>query len=109
MNALTQFLRNVVLVLLAFAGLAMAFVFMVSTAIAIGVLYLVARLRGKPFAPAAFWQARRGNVQWQFVRTAASGASGAAATRSAPSASSTPPRRVSRTDNVTDVEARDLP
>src|SRR5690606_11874389 len=110
MNALTQFLRNVVLVLLAFAGLAMAFILMVSTAIALGVLYIVARLRGKPFAPAAFWQARRNNVQWQFVRSAASGASGAGATRSAPdAATATPPRRVPRTDNVTDVEARDLP
>jgi|SRR5690606_38172554 len=107
MNALTQFLRNVVLVLLAFAGLAMAFILMVSTAIALGVLYIVARLRGKPFAPAAFWQARRNNVQWQFVRSAASGAG---ATRSAPdAATATPPRRVPRTDNVTDVEARDLP
>ncbi|WNQ45540.1 hypothetical protein PVZ89_19760 [Bordetella pertussis] len=33
----------------------MALVFMASTAIAVGVLYLVAKVRGKPFVVRAYW------------------------------------------------------
>lgn len=37
----------------------MAFVFMISTAIAIGVLYIVARIKGRPFGVRAYWEERR--------------------------------------------------
>lgn len=101
MNALTNLLRNVVILMLALAGLAMAFVFMVATAIALGVLYIVARVRGKPFAPAAFWSARRSNMQWHFTRAAPGQRPEApfAANKS----------RAARNDKVIDVEVRELP
>lgn len=37
----------------------MAFVLMFSTAIAIGVLYIVARIKGRPFGVRAYWDERR--------------------------------------------------
>jgi len=40
-------------------GMAMALVFMVSTAIAVGVLYVVARVKGRPFGVRAYWSDRR--------------------------------------------------
>ena len=59
MNTLTQILRGVLFFILAMCGMAMAFVFMVSTAIAIGVLYIVARIKGRPFGVRAYWDQRR--------------------------------------------------
>ena len=59
MNTLTQILRGVLFFVLALCGMAMAFVFMVSTAIAIGVLYIVARIKGRPFGVRAYWDQRR--------------------------------------------------
>ena len=110
MNSISNFLRSILVLFLALAGIAMAFILMVSTAIALGVMYIVARVRGKPFAPAAFWQARRNGMQWQFVRpgqtSADAGASHARDTE-APSPARQP-RRVRRDLNVTDVEARDI-
>ncbi|HEX7747810.1 MAG TPA: hypothetical protein VF445_03575 [Bordetella sp.] len=57
---LPRLLRNVCFAVIALIGAAMAIVFMVSTAIAVGLLYIVARLRGKPFGVRAYWQQRRG-------------------------------------------------
>lgn len=112
MNFLTDMLRNVLVLMLALAGLAMAFVLMVSTAIALGVMYLVARVRGKPFAPAAFWQARRNGMQWGFVRPGAAarqpGTHEASAQQQSSSAQPQPLRQRYRDLGVTDVEARDL-
>jgi len=59
MNTFTQILRGVLFLILAVCGMAMAFVFMVSTAIAIGVLYIVARVKGRPFGVRAYWEERR--------------------------------------------------
>lgn len=59
MNTFTQILRGVLFLILAICGMAMAFVFMVSTAIAIGVLYIVARIKGRPFGVRAYWDERR--------------------------------------------------
>ena len=56
---LTRFLRTVILAMLALVGMGMALLFMVSTAIAVGVLYIVAKLRGKPFGARAYWSQRR--------------------------------------------------
>ncbi len=58
MNLIQQILRAALFLDLAFFGLVMAFVFMASTALAIGVLYIVARLKGRPFAPSdhAAWR-----------------------------------------------------
>ncbi len=111
MNTLSRLLRSVVVLMLALAGLAMAFVLMVSTAIALGVMYIVARLRGRPFSVASMWQARRG-TQWAFVRRpGAAGPAGPAAARDAepvqPAARG--PVHLRRDRNVTDVEVRDVP
>lgn len=111
MNFLTDLLRNVLVLMLALAGLAMAFVLMVSTAIALGVMYVVARVRGKPFAPAAFWQARRNGMQWGFARPGAAPRHPEEHDASAqqPSAARPQPLRQRYRDlGVTDVEARDV-
>jgi len=59
MNLIQQILRAALFLVLAFFGLVMAFVFMISTALAIGVLYIVARLKGRPFGVKAYWAERR--------------------------------------------------
>jgi len=59
MNALTQLLRVALFFVLAIFGMAMAFIFMVSTAIAVAVLYIVARIKGRPFGVRAYWDARK--------------------------------------------------
>lgn len=58
-DTLTRLLRTVILAVLALVGMGMALLFMVSTAIAVGVLYIVARVRGKPFGARAYWSQRR--------------------------------------------------
>ena len=57
-DTLTRILRTAIFAILALLGMAMALVFMLSTAIAVGVLYIVARLRGKPFGIRAYWNQR---------------------------------------------------
>jgi len=52
-DTLTRFVRTIILAMLALVGMGMALLFMVSTAIAVGVLYVVAKLRGKPFGARA--------------------------------------------------------
>lgn len=58
-DTLTRFVRTIILAMLALVGMGMALLFMVSTAIAVGVLYVVAKLRGKPFGARAYWSQRR--------------------------------------------------
>ena len=38
--------------------MAMAFIFMLSTAVAVAVLYVVARIKGRPFGVRAYWDQR---------------------------------------------------
>jgi hypothetical protein len=59
MTTLNQILRSALFLVLAICGMAMAFVFMVSTAIAIAILYVVARIKGRPFGVKAYWQQRQ--------------------------------------------------
>lgn len=59
MNTLSQILRGILFIILAVCGMAMAFIFMVSTAIAVGVLYIAARIKGRPFGVRAYWDERR--------------------------------------------------
>ena len=59
MNTLNQILRGALFLVLAVFGMAMAFIFMVSTAIAIAILYVVARIKGRPFGVKAYWEQRR--------------------------------------------------
>lgn len=59
MNTLNQILRGALFLVLAVFGMAMAFIFMVSTAIAVAILYVVARIKGRPFGVKAYWEQRR--------------------------------------------------
>ncbi|WP_298013694.1 hypothetical protein [uncultured Castellaniella sp.] len=59
MNLIQQILRAALFLILAFFGLIMAMVFMASTVLAIGILYIVARLQGRPFGVKAYWAERR--------------------------------------------------
>jgi uncharacterized membrane protein len=58
MNTFNQLLRGALFLALALFGVTMAFIFMVSTAIAVAVLYVVARIKGRPFGVKAYWDAR---------------------------------------------------
>ncbi|MBV6304643.1 hypothetical protein KVP10_07070 [Candidimonas humi] len=58
MNTFNQILRVGLFLVLAVFGTIMAFIFMVSTAIAIAVLYVVARIKGRPFGVRAYWDQR---------------------------------------------------
>ncbi|PWE14808.1 hypothetical protein [Alcaligenes faecalis] len=87
MNTFNQIIRTALFVLLTIFGAIMAFIFMVSTAIAIGILYIVARISGRPFGVKAYWDQRR--------RPAAAAAS----------KQSTAPR----SRDVTDIEMREIP
>lgn len=86
MNTLNQILRGALFLVLAVFGMAMAFIFMVSTAIAVAILYVVARIKGRPFGVKAYWQERRR------PGTTPGGSAGAFSTR-----------------DVTDVEMREIP
>ncbi|HEX7386974.1 MAG TPA: hypothetical protein VF285_06825 [Castellaniella sp.] len=59
MNLIQNTLRAALFLILAFFGMIMALIFMASTALAIGVLYIVARLQGRPFGVKAYWEERR--------------------------------------------------
>ncbi|NLY28508.1 MAG: hypothetical protein GX049_13365 [Alcaligenaceae bacterium] len=86
MNTLNQILRGALFLVLAVFGMAMAFIFMVSTAIAVAILYVVARIKGRPFGVKAYWEERRR------PRTGATGGA----------------RNPFRPNDVTDVEMREL-
>lgn len=58
MNTFNQILRAALFFILALFGMAMALIFMMSTAIAVGVLYVVARIKGRPFGVRAYWDKR---------------------------------------------------
>ncbi|ANN70344.1 hypothetical protein ACL598_02470 [Bordetella bronchialis] len=70
-NALTRFVRALAFTVLALIGGVMALIFMVSTAIAVGILYVVSKVRGRPFGVKAYWHQRnatRGTAPFQGVR-----------------------------------------
>ena len=72
----------------------MAVVFMISTAVAIAILYVVARISGRPFAIKSYWnQRRRARTRPNFT--------------SKPSGQTTTPAR--KAQNVTDIEMREIP
>ncbi len=94
MNTLNQILRLALFLALTLVGMLMAVVFMITTAIAIAILYVVARISGRPFAIKSYWeQRRRSKVGPNFSRE--------------DSSSATTNSRSSQ--NVTDVEMREIP
>ena len=80
--------RTAILIVLALLGLVMAFVFTISTVVAVLILSLVSAIRGKPFAAKEYWTKRQ--------------------ERNKSLLSKGPLHPNSRVD-VTDVEARDIP
>lgn len=92
-DTISRFLRAVAFAVLALFGMAMALAFMISTAIAVGILYLVAKVRGKPFGVRAYWSQRQTAAPNPF-RPAGAAASGGGFP---------PPRQ-----DVIDVEAREI-
>ncbi|MER1965954.1 hypothetical protein [Castellaniella sp. GW247-6E4] len=91
MNTIQQILRGALFLVLAFFGMIMAFVFMASTAIAVAVLYVVARIQGRPFGMKAYWAERRrpgAHPGFPGTRPHASGA---------------------KPQEVTDIEMREIP
>ena len=82
MNTFNQIIRGVLFLFLALFGMIMAFVFMVSTAIAVAILYVVARIKGRPFGVKAYWEERR-----------------------KPSS----PKHMFKSKDITDVEMREIP
>ena len=59
MNTFNQIIRGILFFVLAIFGMIAAAIFMVSTAIAVGILYMVARIKGRPFGVKAYWEERR--------------------------------------------------
>ena len=94
-DTLSRIVRTAILALLAIIGMGMALIFMVSTAIAVGVFYIVAKVRGKPFGARAYWSQRR--------------AAGQAGQQSSPFQAANPfTRTQARRPEIVDVEAREV-
>jgi len=58
MDTLKQILRGALFFVLAICGMTMAFIFMLSSAFAVAVLYAVARIKRRPFGAKAYWNQR---------------------------------------------------
>mgnify|MGYP001178166616 CR=1 FL=1 len=82
MNTFNQIIRGILFLVLAIFGMIAATVFMVSTAIAVAILYVVARIKGRPFAVKTYWEERRRPYQ---------------------------SRAPFRSKDVTDIEMREIP
>ena len=82
MNTFNQIIRGILFFVLAIFGMIAAAIFMVSTAIAVGLLYVVARIKGRPFGVRAYWEERRRPYQ---------------------------PKPSFRNKDVTDIEMREIP
>jgi len=94
-DTLSRIVRTAILALLAIVGMGMALIFMVSTAIAVGVFYIVAKVRGKPFGARAYWSQRR--------------AAGQAGPQGSPFQAGNPfTRTQARRPEIVDVEAREV-
>src|SRR5690606_16535321 len=82
MNTFNQIIRGILFLVLAIFGMIAAAIFMASTAIAVALLYVVARIKGRPFGVRAYWEERRKPYQ---------------------------ARQTFRTKDVTDIEMREIP
>lgn len=118
-ETLGKLIRITLVAAIALAGLFMAFVFIASAAVAVGVLFLIAKVRGKPFgAGELFSTLSRGGfkrTQGFTFRTGQQTQQAGNAANASTGADTTPanahrPRPAVRMDRskVTDVEARDV-
>lgn len=97
MEFLNRLIRAVAFGLIALIGLGMALIFTFSTLIAVGILFLVAKLRGKRFSVQEYWTSRQASRKPIFTKGSSGGNTTGGTTQSTYSR-----------DNVTDVEARDV-
>lgn len=81
---LSRLVRAVAFGLIALIGLGMALLFTFSTLIAIGILFVAAKLRGQGFSPQEYWTSRQSRRKPLFTKGSMS------------------------RGNVTDVQARDV-
>ncbi len=65
---LRRIVRTIVIALVALVGLTMAIIFTASTLIAIIIAVVVAKVRGKPFAPKEYWMARQSRRKALFTQ-----------------------------------------
>lgn len=92
MNTLNRIIRTALFALLTVIGMIMAVIFMASTALAIAILYVVARISGRPFGIKSYWeQRRRPNPAHAFQQT-----------RAHPSKASV------QRQNISDIEMREI-
>jgi hypothetical protein len=115
-ETLGKLIRITLVAAIALAGLFMALVFVASAAIAVGVMFLIAKVRGKPFVAAdLFTTLSRGGFQRSQGFTFRTGAQtqsqeaarGGAANDAGNARRPRPAVRMDRS-KVTDVEARDV-
>jgi len=85
METLNKIFRTLLLVVAGMIGLFMALVFTFSTIIAIAILYVVSRFRGRSFSVQEYWTARQARSKSTFTA------------------------RVRSRNDITDIEARDIP
>ena len=101
-ETLSSIIRSVLMAVIALIGMAMAAIFLVSTAFAVGVLYLIAKLRGKPFVAQTLWS--RSQNRWGFSTAGSAAQSGSAS--SSPEKASPFAQRLRKAD-ISDVEFND--
>ena len=94
MQTFTQILRAFLFAALTVLGMVMALVFMFTTLIAMGILYVVARLGGRPFSVRNYWSERRKHRAYQGFKPNYSRQKN--------------PSRTTEND-VTDIEMREIP
>ncbi|VFR89689.1 putative exported protein [plant metagenome] len=104
---ISRILHTVLFVVLALVGMGMALIFMLSTAIAVAVLYVTARLRGQPFGVRSYWQQRQARRPGFTQNTGFGQAPTGPAAGSRRQGGFPGPSR--RPADVIDVEARDVP
>ena len=99
-DTIAKLLRTAFVAGLALVGTIMAAILLASTAVALAIVYVVAKLRGKPFVANTYW--KRSQTRWGFGGTA-EGAAAAAPAR----ATSGYANRMKRSD-IVDVEVREV-
>ncbi len=92
-NFLDRFFKALLFGVVTIAGLVMASVFLVSAAIAVGLFYIIAKVRGKPFVAREYWKTT---------------SSRARQTQSEFSERFKQPGNFSKKPDITDVEMREI-
>ena len=107
-DTFAKFVRVALVSAIALVGFLMALVLVVSTAVAVGIFYVIAKLRGKPFLASTYWNSMsKGGLNGGF-KFRSSRPEQAHATATAQPTGSPGKLRVKRAD-IIDVEARDVP